>query len=87
MSCRVLNQESSGFCDKSIDKLAALAHSTALVDPSAARGMWKHIDQLVTDQAPWITVGSDETFEYTSATLGNYESTPFNPIYDQLWVR
>ena len=87
VSCRVVNQDPSGFCDTSIDKLARSARTTALTDPSAARRMWTHIDQLVTDEAPWITLGSDETFEYTSATLGNYEGTPFNPIYDQLWVK
>jgi len=87
LSCRVVNQDSSAFCNTSIDKLATFARTTALTDPSAARRMWTHIDQLVTDEAPWITLGSDETFEYTSATLGNYEGTPFNPIYDQLWVK
>ena len=87
VSCRVVNQDPSGFCDTSIDKLAVQARTTALTDASAARRMWTHIDQLVTDEAPWITLGSDETFEYTSATLGNYEGTPFNPIYDQLWVK
>jgi ABC-type transport system substrate-binding protein len=48
--------------------------------------MWTNIDQLVTDEAPWIMLGSDVAFQYTSARVRNYQSTPFQPIYDQLWV-
>lgn len=87
MSCQVKDQNRSGFCNANIDKLAALARTTALTDPGAARRLWKRIDKLVTDEAPWIMLGSDVTFQYTSTRVGNYQSSPFQPIYDQLWVK
>jgi ABC-type transport system substrate-binding protein len=86
LSCRSQEGNRNGFCNPRIDRLAALARRTALTDPSAARRMWTNIDQLVTDEAPWIMLGSDVAFQYTSARVRNYQSTPFQPIYDQLWV-
>jgi ABC-type transport system substrate-binding protein len=85
-SCRVKNQ-GSGFCDKYIDHLAAVARTTALTDPSKARRLWKTIDKLVTDAAPWVTLGIGRSFEFTSSRVGNFQSPPYIPLYDQLWVK
>jgi peptide/nickel transport system substrate-binding protein len=87
VSCRVKNVKASGFCNKHIDDLAALARVTALTDPNKSRELWKQIDKLVTDQAPWVTLGSELFFHFTGSGVGNYQSTPFNPLYDQLWVK
>jgi ABC-type transport system substrate-binding protein len=84
----VPGQEShGGFCNKYIDDLATVARVTALTDPSKSRRLWKKIDKLVTDQAPWLTLGSELFFDFTSSRVGNYQSTPFNPLYDQLWIK
>jgi ABC-type transport system substrate-binding protein/DNA-binding SARP family transcriptional activator/streptogramin lyase len=86
VSCRVRNSL-EGFCNKDIDHRATVARVTALTDPSKSRRLWKKIDKLVTDQAPWITLGSELTFDFTSSRVGNYQFTPFNPLYDQLWIK
>jgi YVTN family beta-propeller protein len=86
ISCRVKNVNASGFCNKYIDDLAKVARVTARTDPNKARGLWKKIDKLVTDQAPWVALGSEQIFHFTASRVGNYQSTPFNPLYDQLWV-
>jgi ABC-type transport system substrate-binding protein/DNA-binding winged helix-turn-helix (wHTH) protein len=87
LSCSVKNQTTSGFCNEHIDDLAAAARRTALTDPGAARRMWTDIDHAVTDEAPWVTLGGEVTYQFTSNRVGNYQSTPFNPLYDQLWVK
>jgi ABC-type transport system substrate-binding protein/DNA-binding SARP family transcriptional activator/DNA-binding beta-propeller fold protein YncE len=87
LSCRVKDLDPSKFCNKGIDDLAAAARSIARSDPSKARQLWKQIDKLVTDQAPWVTLGSEMIFHFTARRVGNYQSTPFNPLYDQLWVK
>jgi ABC-type transport system substrate-binding protein/DNA-binding SARP family transcriptional activator/streptogramin lyase len=87
VSCRVKNVKASGFCNKNIDDLAAVARVTALTDPNKSRRLWKKIDKLVTDQAPWVALGSELFFHFTGSRVGNYQSTPFNPLYDQLWVK
>jgi YVTN family beta-propeller protein len=86
LSCRVRNQTRAGFCDPHIDTLAAQARRTALTDPAAARRLWTRIDRLVTDAAPWIVLGSDTAYQFTSARVGNYQQTFYGPIYSQLWV-
>ena len=87
LSCRVKNTEPSGFCNKHIDDLATVARVTALTDPNKSRRLWKKIDKLVTDQAPWVVLGSQQNFHFTASRVGNYQSTPFNPLFDQLWVK
>jgi ABC-type transport system substrate-binding protein len=82
----VRNQTRSGFCDPHIDSLAALARRTALTDPAAARRLWTRVDHLVTDAAPWIMLGSDTAYQFTSERVGNYQQTFYGPIYSQLWV-
>jgi ABC-type transport system substrate-binding protein len=86
ISCRVRNR-TGGFCNKGIDDLTTAARVTALTDPSKSRRLWKKIDKLVTDQAPWVTLGSELFFHFTSSRVGNYQSTPVNPLYDQLWIK
>jgi YVTN family beta-propeller protein len=86
ISCRVRNR-TGGFCNKYIDDLATVARVAALTDPNKSRRLWKKIDKLVTDQAPWVTLGSELFFEFTSSRVGNYQSTPVNPLYDQLWIK
>jgi YVTN family beta-propeller protein len=86
VTCRARNWTRSGFCDPRIDRLAALARRTALTDPAAARTLWTHLDHLVTDAAPWIMLGSDTAYQFTSARVGNYQQTFYGPIYSQLWV-
>jgi peptide/nickel transport system substrate-binding protein len=87
LSCRSKVATTAGFCNKGIDELAAAAQRAALTDPGEARRRWTEIDHAVTDEAPWVTLGPEVTFHYTSSKVGNYQSTPFNPLYDQLWVR
>jgi ABC-type transport system substrate-binding protein/DNA-binding SARP family transcriptional activator/streptogramin lyase len=87
ISCRVKNMRAAGFCNRHIDDLATVARVTALTDPNKSRRLWKEIDRLVTDQAPWVTLGSELFFHFTGSRVGNYQSTPFNPLYDQLWVK
>ena len=87
VSCRVKNMRAAGFCNRHIDDLATVARVTALTDPNKSRRLWKEIDRLVTDQAPCVTLGSELFFHFTGSRVGNYQSTPFNPLYDQLWVK
>jgi ABC-type transport system substrate-binding protein len=86
LSCRVRNQNRGGFCDLHIDNLAALARRTALTDPAAARRLWTRVDRMVTDAAPWIVLGSETAYQFTSQRVGNYQQTFYGPIYSQLWV-
>jgi ABC-type transport system substrate-binding protein/DNA-binding SARP family transcriptional activator/streptogramin lyase len=87
LSCRAEYLNPPGFCNEHIDDLAVAARRTALTDPAAARRLWTEIDRAVTDEAPWVTLGGDVTYQFTSSRVGNYQSTPFNPLYDQLWVK
>ena len=86
LSCRVRDEQRSGFCDPHIDRVAALARRTARTDPGAARRLWTRVDRMVTDAAPWIALGSDTAYQFTSARVGNYQQTFYGPIYSQLWV-
>lgn len=86
ISCAHRDVSGHGFCDQHIDALAAAARRTALTDPSGARRQWQKIDRLVTDEAPWIMLGAETFYHYTARRVGNVQITPFNPLYDQIWV-
>jgi ABC-type transport system substrate-binding protein len=86
VTCRARNWTRTGYCDPRIDRLAAHARRTALTDPAAARRLWTRVDRLVTDAAPWIVLGSDTAYQFTSQRVGNYQQTFYGPIYSQLWV-
>jgi YVTN family beta-propeller protein len=87
VSCASRRTSAHGFCDKHLNDLAAAARRTALTDPSAAREQWRAIDKLVTDEAPWITLGPENFYQLTGPRVGNVQISPFNPLYDQLWVK
>jgi YVTN family beta-propeller protein len=80
---------SAGFCDPQVDKLASKAQAAQLTDPAYARRLWAQVDRIVTNQAPWAPV-YDESYStgFVSARVGNYQDSPFyGPLVDQMWVR
>jgi YVTN family beta-propeller protein len=76
------------FCNPGIDQQMSQADQLQASDPQAAAQVWTRLDREITDLAPWVTVASLRSVDFTSARIGNYQ---YNPIWgilpDQLWVR
>jgi len=79
----------AGFCDPHVDQLVNMAQAAQLTDPGAFRKLWAQIDQLVTDQAPWVPILNLGNSVFVSTRAGNYQDSPYyaGPLLDQMWIQ
>ena len=76
------------YCSPSLDRLVASAQAAQGTDPSEARRLWALVDRMVVDEAVQLPVANVKQVAFTSARLGNYQTTPgFGPLVSQMWVR
>ena len=56
--------------------------------PGQAALLWQHIDQQMTDQAPWVPLLNDRRIDFLATRVENYQHHPqWGMLVDQLWVR
>ena len=85
-SCQEANV--SGYCNPTIETVAAQARAAANTDPSRANTLWSHVDRMLTDDAAFVTLGSHHDSVLTSERVRNVELRPgLGPILSQLWVK
>ncbi|MFG2371463.1 hypothetical protein ACGFY9_08295 [Streptomyces sp. NPDC048504] len=50
--------------------------------------LWTQVDRKVTDEAVQLPVANVRQVAFTSARLGNYQTTPgFGPLVSRMWVQ
>jgi peptide/nickel transport system substrate-binding protein len=78
----------SQFCDRDFDRRVAAAERLEAGDPANALPAWSALDRRVTDLAPAVPVVTPRGLDFSSARLGNYESTGTGlRLVDEMWVR
>jgi peptide/nickel transport system substrate-binding protein len=78
----------SHFCAPGIDREMTRAGALQATDPAEAALLWQHIDQQMTDQAPWVPLLNDRRIDFLATRVGNYQHHPqWGMLVDQLWVR
>jgi hypothetical protein len=83
-----LNANRAGFCDPSVDARIERAFALETSDPKAANRLWAQIDREIVDQAPWLPTLNQNTIDFMSARVGNYQFHPqWGLLLDQLWVK
>ena len=83
------NTNVAQYCNPSLDRQIKRALSLESTNPTAARTLWEHIDRVITDQAPWVSLYNGTGLDILSKRIGNYQYSPdgFGMLLDQLWVR
>ena len=82
------NLNEAEFCSPKIDREIRVARALEATNPGAASNAWRHVDQPVTDQAPWLPLYNARQTLVTSSRVGNFQYHPFFLLLlDQLWVR
>ena len=66
----------AAFCDPSIDREIARAHSLHTTDPGAESQHWARIDRKLTDQAPWVAYANGIVLEVVSSAWATTSTTP-----------
>ena len=75
------------YCSPSLDRLVASARAAQGTDPGEARRLWALVDRTVVDEAVQLPIANVRQVVFTSARLGNYQTTPgFGPLVSQMWV-
>jgi peptide/nickel transport system substrate-binding protein len=82
------NTNGPEFCNVGIDRQIERALNEQS-NPSAARGLWEHVDREIVDQAPWVPLVTPKSIDVLSKRVGNYQYSPagFGMLIDQLWTR
>jgi peptide/nickel transport system substrate-binding protein len=76
------------FCDPSIDRAIAHAHTVQATNPRAADALWAELDRRLVDAAVWAPLIDERGIEFVSTRVRNYQSHPYwGLLADQLWVR
>jgi ABC-type transport system substrate-binding protein len=75
------------FCSTHLDREIRDAETLETTNPTAATSAWTHIDREITYQAAWVPVVNPTSFDFTSARVRNYQSTPGGVLADQFWLR
>jgi ABC-type transport system substrate-binding protein len=89
-SCRPDTQGNNAghYCQPRVDDLVAQAKSTQLSDPPEALKLWNQIDRRIVDDAPIVPTVNMVMNVFTSARVGNVETTPSMVfLIDQMWVK
>jgi ABC-type transport system substrate-binding protein len=75
------------FCRSRLDRAIRRAETLETTNPPAASRAWRRIDHEVTDQAAWVPLVNPGSFDFVSARVRNYQSTPGGMLADQVWFR
>ena len=75
------------FCSTHLDREIRDAETLETTNPTAATSAWTRIDRLITDQAAWVPLVNPTSFDFTSARVRNYQSSPGGVLADQFWLR
>jgi ABC-type transport system substrate-binding protein/DNA-binding SARP family transcriptional activator len=89
-SCRPDTQGNNAghYCRPDVDDLVVHAKATQLSDPPAALKLWNQIDRRIVDDAPIVPTVNQVMNVFTSARVGNVETTPSMVfLIDQMWVQ
>ncbi|HZC51831.1 MAG TPA: ABC transporter substrate-binding protein, partial [Mycobacterium sp.] len=82
------NNNVSEFCDHGIDALAARARALDTTNPTAAKALWRKVDQRVTNASPAIFTLTGHMNTLISKRVGNYSRTLLGVLLvDQMWVQ
>jgi YVTN family beta-propeller protein len=85
-----LNNNSSEFCDPTIDTQIKRALALDRSDPGAANLLWRRIDHLIVDQAPVVPLVNPSWALLVSKRVGNFQVSTATipiPLLEQIWVR
>jgi YVTN family beta-propeller protein len=79
---------STGLCDRQVDRMIDRARALQTVDPPRAYELWARIERRLVDLAPLVPLVNPVGVEVVSARVGNYQRSPqWGLLIDQLWVR
>lgn len=76
------------FCNKQVDSTIKTALSQGATSTAAANQSWAKADQMITDQAPWLSLFNPKNIDFLSKRVGNYQFSPqWLFLVDQAWVQ
>jgi ABC-type transport system substrate-binding protein/DNA-binding SARP family transcriptional activator len=73
------------FCNARLDRAIRSAETLETTNPAAASRAWTRLDHGITDQAAWVPLVNPTSFDFVSARVRNYQSSPAI-LADQLWI-
>jgi YVTN family beta-propeller protein len=78
----------SGYCKPEIEAVAVEAAAVAGSDPARSLELWAQVDQMLTDDAAFVTLGSHHDAMLVSRRVGNVLTRPATgAVVSQLWVQ
>jgi YVTN family beta-propeller protein len=85
-SCHQANM--SGYCNKAVEAVAVQAAAVAASDPARSLELWAQVDQMLTDDAAFVTLGSHRDAMLVSRRVRNVLTRPgIGAVLSQLWVK
>jgi peptide/nickel transport system substrate-binding protein len=76
------------FCNKGVDATIKTALAQGATSTAAANQSWAKADQMITDQAPWLSLFNPKNIDFVSKRVGNYQFSPqWLFLLDQAWVQ
>jgi YVTN family beta-propeller protein len=80
-------QNTTGFCDRRLDREMRRALTVEATDPRHAAVLWHRIDRAVTDRAVWLPLVNPRVIDFVSARVRNYQYHPYwGFLASQAWV-
>jgi YVTN family beta-propeller protein len=87
LSCRGF-ANSTGLCDRQIDRMIDQALRLQAVDPPRAYELWARTERRIVDLAPVVPLVNSVGVDIVSQRVGNYQRNPqWGLLLDQLWIR
>jgi YVTN family beta-propeller protein len=78
----------SGYCNAAAEAVAVQAAAAAANDPARSLELWAQVDQMLTDDAAFVTLGGHHDAVLVSRRVGNVLTRPgFGAVVSQLWVK
>lgn len=83
-----LNQDPSGLCDPTVDRLLAEATAAQASNPAAAPALWQKAERAILALAPIVPTDNSQNVAFLAKRVGNFQYHPqWGVLLDQLWVR
>jgi len=80
-------QNTTGFCDRHLDREMRRALTAEAADPRKAAVLWHRIDRAVTDRAVWLPLVNPRVVDLVSARVRNYQFHPYwGFLASQAWL-
>jgi YVTN family beta-propeller protein len=78
---------STGLCDREVDRMIDRALRLQAVDPPRANDLWADTERRIVDLAPWVPLVNPVGVDVISERVGDYQRNPqWGLLLDQLWV-